>query len=66
MPLLILIAGALLVVTALMSATGSDVGPVRPVVTIVEEPPGRGIDLTVTVIVLVIVLLGLILANTTP
>ncbi len=63
---LILIAGALFMLAALMSATGADSGPAQPVVMVVEEPAGSRIDLTVTVILLVIVLLGLLLFKTTP
>ena len=62
----ILIAGALLVLAALMSATGGDSRTVQPIVSIVEEPGGSRIDLTVTVIMLVILLLGLVLLKTTP
>jgi hypothetical protein len=65
MILLILIAGALVVLAALLSATGVDSRPVQPVVMVVEEPAGSRIDLTVTVILLVIVLLGLLLFRTT-
>ncbi len=65
MILLILIAGALVVLAALLSATSVDSRPVQPVVMVVEEPAGSRIDLTVTVILLVIVLLGLLLFRTT-
>lgn len=65
MTLFILIAGVLVVLAVLMSATGGDARPVQPVITIVEEPVGSRIDLTVTVIILVIVLLGLVVLKTT-
>lgn len=64
MTTLILIAGILVVLVAMMSATGGDSRPVQPVVSIVEEPAGSRIDLIVTVVILMIVLLSLVLSRT--
>lgn len=65
MTLLLIIVGVVIVLAVLMSGVGGNTPTKPPIISIVEEPIGSNVDLTVTVIMFVILLLGLVLFRTT-
>ena len=65
MTLLLIIVGVVIVLAVLMSGVGGNTPTNPPIISIVEEPIGSNVDLTVTVILFVILLLGLVLFRTT-
>lgn len=64
MTLLLIIVGVVIVLAVLISGVGNNTLPNQPVISIVEEPTGSSVDLTVTVIMFVLLLLGLVLFRT--